>query len=138
VETFQARASASGVSLVAEVVPPLSPALFDPARILQVLANLLSNAIKFTPPHGTVVVRVECVDDFIRFAVSDTGQGIPSGKLGAVFARFHQVKDDRRGVGLGLYISKSIVQGHGGRIWAEQRTGGGSTLYFTLPIHVAA
>lgn len=138
VETFQARASASGVSVVAEVVPPSSPALFDPARLLQVLANLLSNAIKFTPPRGTVVVRVECIDDHIRFAVSDNGVGIPSGKLEAVFDRFHQINDDRRGVGLGLYISKCIVQGHGGRIWAEQRTGGGSTFCFTLPIHVAA
>lgn len=135
IETFEAKAAVERVSLVAEIVPPASVAAFDPARILQVLTNLLSNAIKFTPAGGTVVVRVERIGDDIRFAVSDTGIGIPADKLEAVFGRFVQVtRYDRRGVGLGLYISKCIVQGHGGRIWAENRTGGGSTLCFTLPI----
>jgi signal transduction histidine kinase len=135
VETFQAQASARGVSLVAEIVPPPLVA-FDPARILQVLTNLLSNAIKFTPPHGKVIVRVEHVEE-LRFAVSDTGLGIPRDQLEAVFERFLQVtKSDRRGVGLGLYISKAIVQGHGGRIWAESTIGDGSTFYFTLPVAV--
>ena len=135
VETFQAQASARGVSLVAEIVPPPLVA-FDPARILQVLTNLLSNAIKFTPPQGRVIVRVEHVEE-LRFAVSDTGLGIPRDQLEAVFERFLQVtKSDRRGVGLGLYISKAIVQGHGGRIWAESTIGDGSTFYFTLPVTV--
>ena len=123
---------------MAELVPPLELAAFDPARILQVLVNLLSNAIKFTPTDGKVVVRVERLGDEIRFAVSDTGEGIPTDKLEAVFERFLQVKpNDRRGVGLGLYISKCIVQGHGGRIWAESRMGHGSTFCFTIPILVA-
>lgn len=138
VDTLQAQASASRVSLVVEIAPPSSLAAFDPARILQVLINLLSNAIKFTPAHGKVVVRVERIGDEIRFAVSDTGVGIPADQLDAVFVRFLQVtKNDRRGVGLGLYISKCIVQGHGGRIWAESRVGEGSTFCFTLPIHAA-
>ena len=86
---------------------------------------------------GQFVVRVERIGDDIRFAVSDTGVGIPADKLEAVFVRFLQVaKNDRRGVGLGLYISKCIVQGHGGRIWAESSIGQGSTFCFTLPIHV--
>jgi signal transduction histidine kinase len=138
VDTFQAHASASQVSLVAEIVPPPSLAAFDSARILQVLTNLLSNAIKFTPAHGNVVVRVERIGSDIRIAVRDTGSGIPIDQLEAVFARFIQLtENDRRGVGLGLYISKCIVQGHGGRIWAESRIGEGSTFCFTLPIHVA-
>ncbi len=138
VDSFQAQASASGISLVGESVPPSSLAAFDPARILQVLTNLLSNAIKFTPAKGKVVVRVEQIGNEIRFAVSDTGIGVPSDKLETVFERFLQVTtNDRRGVGLGLYISKCIVQGHGGRIWAESRVGEGSTFYFTLPVHVA-
>lgn len=138
VEAFQPQAAARAVSLVAELVPPPSLAMFEPARILQVLANLLSNAIKFSPENGRVVVRVERVGDEIRFAVSDTGTGIPVDKLEAVFERFLQIdKNDRRGLGLGLYISKCIVQGHGGRIWAESRAGEGSTFCFTLPIHVA-
>lgn len=136
VESFQGQASASAVTLTAEIVPPSSPAAFDAARILQVLCNLLSNALKFTPAHGKVVVHVQRVGDEIVFAVSDTGVGIPSDQLEAVFERFVQIaKNDRRGVGLGLFISKAIVQGHGGRIWAENRIGGGSTFCFTLPIH---
>jgi signal transduction histidine kinase len=120
------------------IVPPASPASFDPARMLQVLTNLLSNAIKFTPPGGRVVVRLERIADDLRFAVSDTGVGIPKDNLETVFERFRQVKaNDRRGVGLGLYISKCIVQGHGGKIWAESKLGGGSTFCFTLPIHLS-
>ena len=134
VETFQARALRSGVSVVAEIVRPLQPTAFDPARILQVLGNLLSNAVKFTAAQGTVVVRVERVAEDIVFAISDTGQGIPVDKLEAVFERFVQLtKDDRRGVGLGLYVSKCIIEGHGGRMWADNRAGGGSTFSFTLP-----
>jgi signal transduction histidine kinase len=139
VDSFQARAAESGVSLVLDIVQPASPAAFDPARILQVLTNLLGNAMKFTPPSGRIVVRVERIADDLRFSVSDTGVGICSEDLDAVFERFHQVTTkDRHGVRLGLYISKCIVQGHGGRIWAESRIGEGSTFSFTLPIHVAA
>jgi signal transduction histidine kinase len=138
VDTFQVQAAATGVSVTAEIVAPPALAAFDSARILQVLTNLLSNAIKFTPANGRIVVRVEPVGDEIRFAISDTGVGIASDNLEAVFVRFLQVTpNDRRGVGLGLYISKAIVQGHGGRIWAESRLGEGSTFCFTLPIYVA-
>jgi signal transduction histidine kinase len=137
VDTFHEQAEASGISLLAEIVPPLSLVALDPARILQVLVNLLSNAIKFTPRGGKITLRVECVGPELRFAVRDTGVGIPPDKLEAIFERFVQVqKNDRRGVGLGLYISKCIVQGHGGRIWAESTLGAGSTFSFTLPTHV--
>jgi signal transduction histidine kinase len=139
VDTFQTQASAHGISLTVDRMPPPSTASFDPARILQVLTNILSNAIKFTPRNGSVVIRLERVSDELRFAVSDTGMGIPADKLEAVFERFRQVdKNDRRGIGLGLYISKCIVQGHGGKIWAESNLGMGSTFYFTLPAHGAA
>jgi signal transduction histidine kinase len=135
VETFQTHASVSGVSLVADICLPSSLVPFDPARVLQVLTNLLSNAIKFTPAGGKVLLRVERIEDELCFSVSDTGQGIPADKLEAVFQRFRQINTgDRRGVGLGLYISKCIVQGHGGRIWAESSVGKGSTFRFTLPI----
>jgi signal transduction histidine kinase len=139
VETFQAQGLGSGITIVAEIVSPLAPAAFDPARILQVLCNLLSNAIKFTAVQGTVVVRVEHVDDDIVFSVSDTGDGIPNDKLEVVFDRFVQLtKNDRRGVGLGLFISKCIVQGHGGRIWAENKGAQGSRFSFTLPVYKEA
>ena len=138
---YKSSDAATGVSPTAEIVPPPSLAAFDSARILQVLTNLLSNAIKFTNRlSGRIVVRVESFGDEIRFAVSDTGVGIATDKLKAVFVRFLQViENDRRGVGLGLYISKAIVQGHGGRIRAESKVGdGGLRCYFTLPIHVAS
>jgi signal transduction histidine kinase len=135
VETFQAQASASGISLTAEIAPGGPLVSFDAARILQVLCNLLSNALKFTPAQGSVVVRLDHVDDNVVCCVSDTGEGIPGDKLEAVFDRFVQLtRNDRRGLGLGLFISKCIVQGHGGRIWVENRRGGGSTFCFSLPI----
>lgn len=139
VEMFQAQAAGGGVSLVTEIVQPLPPVAFDTARILQVLSNLLSNAIKFTTAGGSVVARVEPRGHSILFCVHDTGEGIPDDKLEAVFDRFVQLtKNDRRGVGLGLYISKCIVQGHAGRIWAENTAGKGSTFCFTLPVVAAA
>jgi signal transduction histidine kinase len=136
VETFQAQASASGVSLVAESATAPAVAELDHARILQVLANLVGNAIKFTPSGGRVVVHFEQNQQELRFAVRDTGRGIPADQLESVFERFRQLdKRDGRGVGLGLYISKCIVQGHGGHIWAESRPGEGSTFWFTLPLN---
>src|SRR5688572_28824710 len=91
--------------------------------------------VKFTPAQGAIVVRFEQVEENVVWSVSDTGEGIPDDNLEAVFDRFVQLtKNDRRGVGLGLFISKCIVQGHGGRIWVENRTGGGSTFCFSLPI----
>ena len=139
VATFQSQALAHSVSVVASISGSAKDVLFDPARILQVLTNLLSNAIKFTGTGGAVVVSVDNVQDEIRFSVKDTGVGIPAEKLTAVFERYKQIHtNDRRGVGLGLYISKCIVQGHGGRIWAESEAGKGSTFYFTLPMQAAA
>jgi len=138
VAAFQPQAAAKSVALTAETAPLPSLVAFDPARLLQVLTNLLSNAIKFTPANGSVVVRADRVGEEVVIAISDTGVGIPSGQLEAVFARFVQVtKNDQRGVGLGLYISRSIVQGHGGRIWAESKIGEGSTFRVALPIQPA-
>jgi signal transduction histidine kinase len=136
VDTFQAQAAASGVSVVAECDSgPSVIAELDHARILQVLANLVANAIKFTPAGGNVVVRLDHTEHELRFVVRDTGIGISPDHLESVFERFRQIeKRDGRGVGLGLYISKCIVQGHGGHIWAESRQGEGSTFRFTLPI----
>jgi signal transduction histidine kinase len=135
VDTFQQRAADAGVLLTVDLAPSLTGAAFDQARILQVLTNLLTNAIKFSRPGGGVLVRASRMDDHIQVSVSDQGAGIPADKMEAVFERFRQVRqNDRRGVGLGLYISKCIVQGHGGRIWAESRLGEGSTFSFTLPL----
>jgi signal transduction histidine kinase len=134
VETFRPLASAQGLSLSVEIRGETLMAKFDYERVLQVLANLLSNAIKFTRPGGTISLRVEPLGQEVHISVTDTGPGIPSHQLEAVFERFWQARsEDRRGLGLGLYISKCIVEAHGGRIWAESQLGVGSTFTFTLP-----
>jgi len=132
---FQDTAAAKGLTLVLETAEPLL-AEFDHDRVLQVLANLITNAIKFTPSGGSIRLRGESMgsEGSVRITVRDSGGGIPSDMLEAIFDRFWQVgKDDRRGLGLGLYISRSIVEAHGGKIWAESTLGAGSTLCFTLP-----
>ena len=135
VDTFQAQARTRGISVLAEPGSPDLLVMFDPARVLQVLTNLLSNALKFTPAKGKILARVKRLDGQVQFTVTDTGRGIPADKLEAVFERYVQIEsNDRRGVGLGLYISRCIVQGHGGRIWAESTVGKGSAFHFTLPL----
>ena len=135
VETFQGEASRAGITLRADIIPEVPSIPFDAARILQVLCNLVSNALKFTPSEGSITVRLEHVDDNIVWSVSDSGEGIPADKLEVVFDRFVQLtKNDRRGVGLGLFISKCIVQGHGGRIWVDKGNEQGSTFCFTIPV----
>jgi signal transduction histidine kinase len=133
-EVFLPEASAHGILLSVEMRGDTLMAKFDHERILQVLANLLSNAIKFTPAGGSISLLVEPVGQDVRFSVTDTGPGVPSHQLEAVFERFWQARrEDRRGLGLGLYISRGIIEAHGGRIWAESQPGKGSTFSFTLP-----
>ena len=109
----------------------------DSDRIIQALANLIGNAIKFSPPHSVIEVTSEIVGDEVRFSVIDSGPGIPSDQLERVFERFRQVdgSDTRAkgGTGLGLTISRSIIEQHGGQIWVESVLGEGSTFRFTLP-----
>jgi PAS domain S-box-containing protein len=124
----------------------------DGDRIIQVLTNLLGNAIKFSPEGSKVELTVKAIEGgenselnsasapptkTILFTVTDQGRGIPADKLESIFERFHQVdaSDSRKkgGTGLGLAICRSIVQQHGGRIWAESVLGKGSSFYFTLP-----
>ncbi len=132
--TFEPVACAKGIALVLESAEPCAMVDFDHDRMMQVFANLLANAIKFTPEGGKVSIRVERDEDKVLCCVSDTGPGIPGNMLELVFERFWQVgNDDRRGLGLGLYISKCIVEAHGGTIWVESTMGEGSRLYFTLP-----
>jgi signal transduction histidine kinase len=132
-ETFRPTASAKGISLNADTDGSLLVRL-DHERISQVLANLLSNAIKFTDEDGTISVRVASVGSEARFSVADTGAGIAGDHLESIFERFWQVSQgDRRGLGLGLFISRCIVEAHGGRIWTESEIGKGSTFHFVLP-----
>ena len=135
VDALQVSASARGVSLAALSEQAPGAAEFDHDRMLQVLANLIANSIKFTPKGGSIRVHCKCVGESFEFCVDDTGEGIPAAMLEAVFERFWQVgKNDRRGLGLGLYISRCIVEAHGGDIRAESSPGHGTRMLFTLPI----
>lgn len=133
-EVFEPIATAKRISISTKTKSGSLRAKFDHARILQVLSNLVGNAIKFTPHGGRIEIVVEPIDHEIRFAVADTGVGIPPDVPSALFERFGKVgRSDRSGLGLGLYIARCIVEAHAGRIWVESQLGQGSTFYFTLP-----
>jgi len=109
----------------------------DPLRISEVLSNLLSNAINYTSPGGKIKVSVERKGDEIITHVADTGQGIPKEALPHLFTKFFRVsgrlEQGSKGTGLGLYIAKSIITMHHGRIWADSILGKGSIFSFALP-----
>ncbi len=136
VESARIAASNSGIEIALEHDPDVPTIMGDPMRLTQVFQNLLSNAVKFSPFDTTVTVRVRSMGDKVRVEVADQGIGIPEDKLERIFERFYQVKDNRLrargGIGLGLAISKQIVEAHGGRIWATSELGKGSTFYFEL------
>jgi PAS domain S-box-containing protein len=135
-ETMRALANESGVSLA--VTPAWAQLNVDPDRILQALTNLLSNAIKFSDWGGRVWMSAERNGNEIVFEVHDQGRGIPLHRLETIFERFQQVDAsdarEKGGTGLGLSICRSIVEQHGGRIWAESTPGKGSTFRFSLPV----
>jgi two-component system sensor histidine kinase KdpD len=110
----------------------------DGLLIEQVLVNLLDNAAKYTPPGSAIKVAAESAQLAIEVSVADRGPGLDEDERESVFDKFYRssrVSSDRgRGAGLGLAICKAIIQAHGGRIWAENREGGGTRFVFTLPI----
>ncbi len=110
----------------------------DPDRVEQTLTNLLSNAIKFSSPGGTVRLTARTTGSELCFQVRDQGRGIPPEHLELIFDRFQQVDGsdarEKEGTGLGLAICRTIVEQHGGRIWAESEPGAGATMTITLPV----
>ncbi len=135
-KALRAIADSAGITLC---VSPVSAQVWvAPDTIIQTLTNLLSNAIKFSPSNTTITLSAQPQSDHVLFQVKDQGRGIPADKVEAIFGRFQQVdvSDSRQkgGTGLGLAICQSIVQQHGGHIWAESTLGEGSTFYFTLPV----
>ena len=133
------RPQAEAKSLVLETVAPsqLAPVRGDRDKILQILTNLVHNAIKFTPSSGRISIGLTPVENSaIQVCVADTGCGIAAEEVPRVFDRFYRsdsVTTDTRGAGLGLAITKSLVDLHQGRIWVESTVGSGSRFYFTLP-----
>jgi signal transduction histidine kinase len=114
----------------------------DRIRFKQILYNLLTNAVKFTQEGGKVSIDAFRDTDFLRICVSDSGIGITREEQLAIFEEFHQVggttKGANEGTGLGLTITKRLVELHGGRIWVESEPDTGSRFSFTIPIAVAA
>jgi signal transduction histidine kinase len=134
ITAFEPRAAAKGLKLqLAGSSGPLI-AKCDRVRISQVLSNLLGNAVKFTPAGGEVVVSSQVVASEIRISVRDSGPGIPDDLQKKVFERLWQINNkDRRGLGLGLYIAKQLVEAHDGRIWIESEIDKGTTFHVSLP-----
>jgi signal transduction histidine kinase len=135
VEMQRSIAEASRVTISLEIAPDVRTAWGERRRLLQVFENLIGNATKFTPPGGRIVVRVALHDDDVLFSVSDTGIGIAPDALPHVFDRFWQAatRARRLGAGLGLPITKGIVEAHGGWIVVESEAGRGTTFFFTIP-----
>jgi signal transduction histidine kinase len=105
----------------------------DRDRIMQLLGNIIGNAAKFTPEGGHITVRARAIGKEIEVTVTDTGPGIPEGQMAHIFDRYWQADRRIRGAGLGLFISRAIVEAHGGRIWARSPKGEGTTIGFRLP-----
>jgi signal transduction histidine kinase len=142
VEQLQGAAASKGVTLEAKPQDVCGYVVCDRSRAMQVLSNLIGNAIKFTPAKGKICVscqRTGPEGKEVQVSVSDTGEGIAPEKIKTIFERFSQIHNqDRRGIGLGLYIAKMMVEEHPGRIWVESKLGEGSTFHFTLPLRSGA
>ncbi|RUT10159.1 hypothetical protein DSM106972_006540 [Dulcicalothrix desertica PCC 7102] len=138
VDGVQALASGQNITLV--MAPTHASVWAAGDTIVQTLTNLLSNAIKFSHTSSVIHLGAEQQIDHVLFHVSDTGRGIPADKLETIFGRFQQVDaSDARskgGTGLGLPICRSIIERHGGKIWAESTLGTGSKFFFTLPVPI--
>ena len=132
--SIEAEARSRHVRLDADVDAELT-ARFAPDKLERVLMNLLTNALRHTPSDGAVAVLVEPRSDEVRVAVEDTGLGLDAEARERMFERFWRGDQARssRGAGLGLAIARGLVEAHGGRIWAENREGGGARVCFTLP-----
>jgi two-component system, OmpR family, sensor histidine kinase KdpD len=121
-------------------VPEEIPIVYgDPSAIEHILANLLDNAVKYSPDGTSIEVQISTDDNELLISVADRGPGIPEHVLPKVFERYRRADEHAEGgsVGLGLFIVRSLTQGHGGKVWAENREGGGARITFTLPLRRA-
>jgi signal transduction histidine kinase len=134
------RADRSGIALALLAEPEEIRITADERRVRQIVFNLLSNAIKFTPANGRIDISAQLEDGQVEIAVADTGPGISQEDIESIFEEFEQTAEGKRveGTGLGLPLSRKLVELHGGRLWAESTPGKGSTFRFTLPVRQEA
>jgi PAS domain S-box-containing protein len=118
-----------------DITQEIPPVAADPDRLERILVNLLSNALKYSPPETEVTLSARRKGDEVIVSVADRGLGIAPQDVSQLFQRYYRAKGARKteGLGLGLYISRMLVEAHGGHIWVESETGQGSTFHFTLP-----
>jgi signal transduction histidine kinase len=134
---FRSLAREKNITLTENVSPEIPEMEIDYERLRQVVINLVGNAIKFSEPGSSVAVNAEKQPHDLLFQVTDHGIGINEESQKHLFERFYRAEGEtvRGGTGLGLYISKQIIDAHGGRIWAQSKFGEGSTFSFTLPLN---
>jgi signal transduction histidine kinase/CheY-like chemotaxis protein len=134
-DSLNVLAGRRSITLVTDDLDPGLRVMCDRERLLQVFSNLLGNAVKFTGPEGSIRILAQHRGAEAQFSVEDDGPGIPQNELPKIFQKYWQrPHGPRAGVGLGLYIAKTLVEAHGGRIWAESRPGAGSAFRFTIPV----
>jgi diguanylate cyclase (GGDEF)-like protein/PAS domain S-box-containing protein len=135
--SFRKQAHSKKIQLKSRIQKDIPPLNIDPDRITQVLTNIIANSVKFTSAHGCITLEIKDKEQEVEIIVTDTGIGIARKNITGLFDRFSQFNrvygPGERGTGLGLPISKEIVEMHGGRIWVESEVGKGSTITFSLP-----
>ncbi len=132
---LKCEADRYSVGMRADLTAEIPKIMADPIQLQQVFMNLMLNAIEaMNDSGGELTVKSQLQDDQLQFSVSDRGPGLPSGSVDQIFSAFFTTKP--QGSGMGLAISRSIVESHGGRLWASANSGGGATFHFTLPIQV--
>ncbi len=142
VAAMQPAAEAGGIAVAAQIDPALVPACANPERIQRVLFNLIQNAIRHTPADGSITVRATRAGEDVEIEVGDTGSGIAAADRERIFEPFQQGADRAArtdgSAGLGLAISRAIVEAHGGRIWVVDDEAAGARVRFSLPVATAA
>jgi len=136
VSLYSERAARGGIDLALKAEPDEITVTADERRVRQIVFNLVSNAVKFTPRDGRIDVSARLDDGQVEITVTDTGPGIAREELETIFEEFKQATDGKRaeGTGLGLPLSRKLVELHGGRLWVESEPGQGSTFRFALPV----
>lgn len=133
----------AGHRVKSEIADDLPPAMGDAERVRQVLLNLISNAVRYSPEGTTITITAEVIEEaggsWVKVSVTDEGIGIAPEHMERIFTKFAMVPKPgwtKKGTGLGLFITKGIVEAHGGRLWVESELGEGTTFYFTIPVAV--